>query len=90
MKPSPKAASKARRRAAEMAKLRPVVLAQPCIVCGLHGATHAHHLLMRSQGGQDTLSNLRAAHSECHSRIHLNPAESYERGWLLHPERRIA
>jgi 5-methylcytosine-specific restriction endonuclease McrA len=46
-------------------------------------ASHAHHMLMRSQGGKHDVSNLLAVCSECHSYIHLNPAIAYERGFLV-------
>lgn len=47
-------------------------------------AEHAHHRLMRSQGGSDDPSNLAALCGACHAFVHLNPAWSYEYGWLLH------
>lgn len=46
-------------------------------------AEHAHHRRMRSHGGSDDPSNLVALCGACHDHIHLNPAWSYEHGWLL-------
>ncbi len=47
-------------------------------------AAHAHHILMRSQGGRDDVSNLLDVCAACHRHIHANPAEAYARGWLHH------
>lgn len=47
-------------------------------------AEHAHHRLMRSQGGSDDPSNLLAVCGRCHRHIHNNPGWAYERGFLLH------
>ena len=44
-------------------------------------AHHPHHILPKSAGGQDTLSNLMAVCFEHHSYIHNNPKLSYEKGW---------
>ena len=46
-------------------------------------ATDLHHLLMRSQGGEHTLTNLRALCRSHHRNIHDHPAQSYESGWLI-------
>lgn len=45
-------------------------------------AEHAHHILMRSQGGADDPSNLLAVCWVCHDHIHRNPDESYAAGRL--------
>lgn len=45
-------------------------------------ASHMHHRLPRSQGGQHTAANLLHLCSDCHSYVHAHPAESYESGWL--------
>lgn len=50
-------------------------------VCAGRGA-HAHHILMRSQGGTDDMGNLIWVCPPCHGHIHENPAESYEAGFL--------
>lgn len=49
-------------------------------------AEHAHHLVLRSQGGADDPSNLMALCHACHAHVHANPTESYERGFLRHRE----
>jgi hypothetical protein len=51
-------------------------------VCSFR-ASHAHHLVMRSQGGNDTPGNLLAVCAECHEHIHRNPEWAYERGFLF-------
>lgn len=43
---------------------------------------HAHHIRRRSQGGQDTVTNLLWVCRSCHDWIHANPAASYELGYL--------
>ncbi len=50
-------------------------------VCTIR-AEHVHHLLPRSAGGVDSPHQLVALCSVCHQQIHLNPAWSYEQGWL--------
>ena len=45
---------------------------------------HAHHRLPRVQGGGNDLCNLLALCWRHHSYVHEHPAESYERGLLLH------
>ena len=61
-----------------------------CWVCGLpNGYNFAvHHRKLRKQGGQDEAANLIAVHHKCHNlgtgSIHLAPAWSYERGYLVH------
>lgn len=53
-------------------------------------ATDCHHLKPRQMGGRKDpevnfgLANLVSLCRECHSWIHLHPAESYEKGWLVH------
>lgn len=41
-----------------------------CRVCKLRKPLHAHHLLFRSQGGDDTYYNLLSLCDDCHSAIH--------------------
>lgn len=52
-------------------------------VCEGRGS-HAHHILMRSQGGPDDVGNLLWVCLPCHRRIHAEPEWSYERGFLRH------
>jgi len=53
-------------------------------------ATDVHHRRIKGMGGTSDpeinfgLSNLLSACRECHSHVHLHPAESYESGWLVH------
>lgn len=47
------------------------------------GHLEAHHRLMRSQGGPDTLENLVAVCRTHHAEIHAHPARSYELGLLI-------
>jgi len=49
-------------------------------------AQHAHHRLLRSQGGQHTADNLLSVCFSCHAYIHANPEQAYERGHMLHRE----
>lgn len=49
-------------------------------------AEHAHHILLRSQGGSDGQENLLAVCHACHGWIHLHPGLSYELGFLRHRE----
>lgn len=49
-----------------------------------HRADHVHHRKLRSQGGPDTAENCMALCFTHHDYIHAHPAESYDRGWLLH------
>lgn len=46
------------------------------------GALDCHHVVRRSQGGNDQPNNLRAVHRICHSFIHEHPAEAKGRGFL--------
>lgn len=46
-------------------------------------AVHLHHRRLRSQGGRHTVGNLLDVCPSGHRWIHANPAESYERGWML-------
>lgn len=42
----------------------------------------AHHIVLRSRGGSDDLSNLMWLCHLCHAHIHANPAEATARGWM--------
>lgn len=44
-------------------------------------ASHRHHVLPRSGGGNDATPHLDVC-APCHTFIHEHPALSYERGWL--------
>ena len=61
-----------------------------CWVCGLPNGDNfaVHHRKLRKHGGQDEAANLIAVHHKCHNlgtgSIHLAPAWSYERGYLVH------
>ncbi len=46
-------------------------------------AEHPHHRLRRSQGGEDSLSNLLCVCAACHRHIHDNPAWAYDQGYMI-------
>ena len=48
-----------------------------------YAADHIHHRKRRSQGGGESFENGLAACAACHTHIHMNTAESYERGLLV-------
>lgn len=56
----------------------------------LRPATDVHHRRVKGMGGTSDeeirfgLANLLSACRECHHHVHMNPAESYESGWLVH------
>lgn len=54
-----------------------------CVLCG-RPAAHTHHRKLRSQGGTDDPVNLIRLCLACHNVVHDHPAESYEKGWLVH------
>lgn len=54
-----------------------------CERCKSRRAAHIHHRKLRSQGGEDTTENLCFLCLECHSHVHMHPAESYLAGWLI-------
>lgn len=58
----------------------------PACPPGRHRGAHAHHIILRSQGGSDDPSNLLFVCSAAHRWIHDHPAESYVRGWLRRAE----
>lgn len=47
-------------------------------------AVHAHHVLMRSQGGRNDPDNglSLALCRNCHEGVHADPEQSYRDGWL--------
>lgn len=67
---------------AEVADRRWCEAGTPDCPSGRHPGSHAHHVLMRSQGGPDEPHNLLWVCPPAHRFIHANPSTSYERGWL--------
>ncbi|WP_082936068.1 HNH endonuclease [Corynebacterium sp. EPI-003-04-2554_SCH2473622] len=53
------------RRSVELRALTLATYGDICHLCGWPGANTADHLIPRSLGGDDTLANLRPAHSRC-------------------------
>jgi 5-methylcytosine-specific restriction endonuclease McrA len=45
-------------------------------------AQHMHHVVLRSRGGSNDLSNLRAVCTACHDHIHANPRWATEHGFM--------
>lgn len=60
-----------------------------CEMCGLHGATNAHHRRNQSQGGHDRLSNLLllcgSGTTGCHGFVTTEPAIAKRMGWTVRP-----
>lgn len=58
-----------------------------CEICGVWGATNAHHRRNQSQGGEDVLSNLMLACGSgttgCHGKITANPDWAVEMGYTV-------
>lgn len=58
-----------------------------CEVCGVHGATNAHHRVNQSQGGRDTLGNLMlvcgSGTTGCHGRITVHPTWAKTQGYTV-------
>src|SRR3990167_3684257 len=46
-------------------------------------ATHRHHRKRRSQGGDDSPTNILLLPQEVHAWVHDNPDKAYELGWLV-------
>ncbi|MDK4252614.1 HNH endonuclease [Corynebacterium propinquum] len=53
------------RRASQLRALTLATYGDLCHLCGWPGATTADHIIPRSLGGDDSLANLRPAHSTC-------------------------
>lgn len=49
-------------------------------------AQHMHHIVLRSRGGSNDLSNLLAVCSACHDWIHGNPLKATELGLMRRKE----
>lgn len=82
--PLARVSKKQARKAADWFQIRRWCLERAqgrCEVCG-DRAWHAHHILPRSAGGRDDLSNLLAVCHSCHRRVHDNPQWAYEHGYL--------
>jgi hypothetical protein len=43
----------------------------PCEICGRHATGGIHHIIYRSQGGEDVITNLMATCFECHEKLHF-------------------
>lgn len=54
-----------------------------CEVCDkpLNDDMARHHRMRRREGG-DRLSNILVAHSACHRRVHAQPVDSRDNGWI--------
>lgn len=50
---------------------------------------HAHHRVLRSQGGADEPFNLIGVCHVCHDFIHANPAEALKRDLIRHGDRDV-
>ena len=46
-------------------------------------ATHRHHRKRRSQGGDDSPTNILLLPQEVHAWVHDNPDKAYKLGWLV-------
>lgn len=75
---------------AEFKKMRALVIERSKGMCELQASPnctgrgcHVHHRKTRSQGGENSLENLRHACLLCHSFIHAHPEASYAAGWLV-------
>lgn len=82
--------AKQRRHRAQMKLVTPELIDRAGMMCECGEADcfregqHAHHVIRRSQGGTDELSNLKWLSWECHARVHANPKWAFERGLLDH------
>lgn len=72
-------------------KLAAVCMAATPVCTGR--AEHRHHLAGRGKPGTTAAQALDRLTldvcARCHLYIHANPAESYERGWMLHRTGRV-
>ncbi len=73
----------------ELKRLRPKVferangICEVKVPCCIGKATVVHHLRRRSQGGDNSLGNLKACCDPCHRYIHANIAWAYANGHLI-------
>jgi len=76
----------------EIAKLRDALIERCkgyCEACGKPMTDNwaLHHRKLRSQGGDNSLSNLMAVHHDCHNlgtkSIHLNPEWAKKNGYIV-------
>ena len=75
---SPKAgAGWSGRRVLRLTRLVLETYGDTCHLCARAGATTADHLIPRSAGGDDSLENLRPAHSSCNSSRQAMPLEEW-------------
>lgn len=56
--------------------------ATPACESGRHRGAHAHHVILRSQGGPDEAWNLKWLCHPAHTWVHANPAEAAELGLI--------
>lgn len=83
---------KAQRNIDELAEVKPFLLersrgrceAQIANLCTGIGV-HAHHVVRRSQGGDNAAENLLWVCWFCHDRIHSSPEDATARGFLRSP-----
>ena len=54
---------------------------ETCQRCGGRGS-HAHHIIPRGRGGEDTHDNLTLLCWRCHEWVHEHPKAATEEGWL--------
>ena len=77
--------------AKELNEVTPALVERAKGVCEVHtvkcgegmSMLHRHHRLTRAHGGTNELDNLLLACDGCHTYIHHNPRESYEKGWMV-------
>lgn len=58
-----------------------------CHLCGRRGATTADHIIPRSRGGDDSLDNLRPAHSRCNASRGAMTLEAWRARFTPHKKR---
>lgn len=77
------------RYAQRLVALTLAVYGRTCHLCLKPGATTADHIVPRSKGGSDAISNLRPAHGRCNYRRGDRSIEWFRQRYcphLLHPE----
>jgi len=48
-----------------------------CVLCGRTQLLHLHHVVLRSQGGDDVRANILALCNECHSGYHTHRSDGF-------------